>query len=114
MPSIQDLAGLQGAPDQGVGQMAGQGVQKAVEALMGAMQLMNIAIEADPSLTAILRPMMQKTFLTVADHYGHGEEAKLALKKAKMQGPQGPPMGAPAGAPPTGAPAPGGPPGPPM
>ena len=101
--------------DPGMGAQAGQqlggpGVdtpqeQQAVQLLMQGAQAFRQAAETDPSVRHIIDKFLQDGFLQISDHYGFGEEGKVALKQAQMtknraqasavmgQGPQsGPPM----------------------
>lgn len=102
-------------PDAGGGgeQLGGPGVdtpqeQQAVKMLMEGAQLFRQAAGTDPSVRYIVDKLLQDGFLQISEHYGFGEEGKLALKQAQMtknraqastvtgQGPQaGPPVGGP-------------------
>ena len=120
---VASLAGLQGAPGGGVGDMAGAGNQKADEMLMQAMEMFAQATKLDPSLE-IVRKDVQNIYLKVAELRGFKEEATQGIKMAQMmqrRGPGQPPMGGPGGGaggpgPGPGGPmgGPGGPSGPPM
>jgi hypothetical protein len=118
--SPEALAG----PAQGGADSGGPGVdtpseQQAVQLFLQGMQLFRQGAQKDPTTQYIIDKCLQDTFLQIAQHYGYGEDAKLALKQAQMikmrersgalsgAGPmQGPPVqGGPAqGPPPMGSP----------
>ena len=107
-----------GAPEMGgQEQLGGPGVdtpqeQQAVQLLMQGAQAFRQAAETDPTVRHLVDKLLQDGFLQISDHYGFGEEGKMALKQAQMtknraqasavmgQGPQqGPPQGVPQGPP---------------
>lgn len=104
----------EGAPGAETGaQLGGPGVdtpqeQQAVEMLMQGAQMFRQAAQTDPSVRHIIDKFLQDGFIQISEHYGFGEEGKLALKQGQMmksraqasvvtgQGPQsGPPVGGP-------------------
>ena len=100
-----------GGPEQGVEGMGGPGIdtpqeKQAVELLMQGAQVFRQAAQIDPTVAHIIDKFLQDGFLQISEHYGFGEEGKLALKQAQMMkgrakaqavntpGPtQGPPIG---------------------
>jgi len=85
-PAQPELVGEMG-PTQSPG---GPGIdtpeeQRAVQMLMQGAKLFRQAAMTDRSLEPIVSKMLSDAFLTITDHYGMGEEGKLALKKAQMQ-----------------------------
>jgi len=75
-----------GAPEADTG---GPGIdtpaeQKAVQMFIEGMKLIRQGAMADPSTRPIVDKFLQDTFLQLAQHYGYGEEGKLALKQAQM------------------------------
>jgi len=109
-PIGADPGAQQGAPGE---QLGGPGVdtpqeQQAVQMLMQGAQMFRQAAQTDPSVSHIIDKFLQDGFLQISDHYGFGEEGKMALKQAQMtkgraqasavsgQGPTaGPPIGGP-------------------
>lgn len=82
----QPMGGQPMGPSSGMG---GPGVdtpqeKQAVDMLMQAMQLMRQASTVDPSIRPLVDKFLPDTFLQFAQHYGFGEEAKMALKQAQM------------------------------
>ena len=112
MPGMDTAGGIQGLGGPGVDTPQ---EQQAVQLLMQAAENFRLAAQSDPSIKPIIDTFLQDAFLKITDHYGFGEEGKMALKQAQMaQGKarsaaltygkpptQGPPIGAgPAGPPP--------------
>ena len=89
--SIGQLAGMPQSQASGGGQgQGGPGIdtpqeQQAVQMLIQGMQMFRQAATTDPSIRPMIDKILQDGFLQIADHYGYGEEAKLALKQAQMQ-----------------------------
>lgn len=84
MPQAE--AGAQAAPTQGQG---GPGVdtpqeQQAVKLLIEGMKLIRQASTVDTSIRPIVDKVLPDAFLQFSQHYGYGEEGKLALKQAQM------------------------------
>lgn len=122
--SMSELAGIPQDPGMSAGppepqgeQLGGPGVdtpqeQQAVQMLMKGAEQFRQAAQTDPSVRHLVDKLLQDGFLQISEHYGFGEEGKLALKQAQMtknraqaqavSGPQeGPPMqGPPAQGPP--------------
>jgi len=76
-----------GAVQQGLG---GPGIdtpqeQQAVQLIMQGGMAFRKAAEIDPSVRAIIDPLLQKAFLDVTKHYGLEEEGKVAMKQAQLQ-----------------------------
>ena len=116
--------GVEGMP--GIPGLGGPGVdtpqeQKAVQALMEGAKAFRMAAQSDPSIKPLVDALLQDGFIKITQHYGVGEEGKMALKQAQMAqgrarsaalsygaGPtQGPPIGS---GPPSGPPVSGPPP----
>jgi len=77
-----------GAPMAG-SQTGGPGVdtpeeQQAVQLLMQGMQFIRQAAGIDRSIRPLVDKILPDAFLQFAQHYGYGEEGKLALKQAQM------------------------------
>jgi hypothetical protein len=73
----------------GIPGLGGPGVdtpqeQEAVKNLMEAAKLFRVAAQSDPSIKPIIDTFLQDAFLKITDHYGFGEEGKMALKQAQM------------------------------
>jgi len=112
-PPTPEIGGELGGQQGGGQQLGGPGVdtpqeQQAVQMLMQGAQMFRQAAQTDPSVSHIIDKFLQDGFLQISEHYGFGEEGKLALKQAQMtkgraqasavsgQGPQsGPPVGGP-------------------
>jgi len=94
--SLSQLSGMPqggmpqgGMPQGGAPGMGGPGVdtpqeKQAVEKLMQAAQLMRAAANDDPSIRPMIDKTLQDAFLQITEHYGFGEEGKLALKQAQI------------------------------
>jgi len=70
-------------------QLGGPGVdtpqeQQAVQLLMQGAQAFRQAAETDPSVRHLIDKFLQDGFLQISEHYGFGEEGKMALKQAQM------------------------------
>ena len=108
-----NIGAQSGAEQSGVEQLGGPGVdtpqeQQAFQMLMKGAEMFRQAAQTDPTVRHIIDKFLQDGFLQISEHYGFGEEGKLALKQAQMtkgraqasavtgQGPQsGPPVGGP-------------------
>lgn len=58
--------------------------QQAVQMFIEGMKLIRQGAMADPSTKPIVDKFLQDTFLQLSQHYGYGEEGKMALKQAQM------------------------------
>ena len=79
---------MQGMAEQSAG-LGGPGVdtpqeQKAVDLLMKGAMMFREAAQTDPSVRPIIDKILQDGFLQVSEHYGFGEEGKLAVKQAQL------------------------------
>jgi hypothetical protein len=92
----QEEEGMQGAPPgggvpgmPGIPGLGGPGVdtpqeQKAVQALMEGAKAFRLAAQSDPSIKPLVDALLQDGFIKITQHYGVGEEGKMALKQAQM------------------------------
>jgi len=100
------MGGIKGQGGPGIDTPA---EQQAVQMFLQGMQMIRQGAQADPSTKPIIDKFLQDAFLQLSQHYGYGEEGKMALKQAQMMETKtrsqklggGPPM---RGAPPTGPP----------
>ncbi len=111
---LAQMGGGQGpggqGPAEGIGQVGAQPQEKAVEALMGSLQLFRMAMQLEPGLS-MFQPDVEKMSLKVAKYFGYDKEMKLAMDRAQQEMRAGGPPGGPQAGPPQGGPPGGMPPG---